>query len=64
VTRRPVNRWTWLGVLLGVAAILLGSWLVAWINNWALSIAWSLLVLAVILQPIYQRWSRRRHRAI
>jgi Zn-dependent protease with chaperone function len=61
---RQINHWLMLGIGLGAIAFLLGTWLVAWINNWAVSTVWSLLVLAVILQPLYQRWSRRRQRAI
>jgi len=62
VARRPVNRSLLLGVVLGAAGFLVGLWLVARINNWLVSAAWSLLVLALILEPLYQRWSRRRRR--
>jgi drug/metabolite transporter (DMT)-like permease len=59
----PFNRWVWLGVALGSVGFMLVAWFLAWVNNWVLSTTSALLVLGLILQPLYQRWSRRRQRA-
>jgi uncharacterized membrane protein YeaQ/YmgE (transglycosylase-associated protein family) len=57
---RRVSRGLLLGVVLGVVGLLAGTWVVTVIDNSAVSITWSLLVVAVLVGPVYPRrwWPR------
>jgi len=61
---RRINWWLLLGVALGAGVLLLGGWLVAVIGNRFVSIAWSMLVLAMLVAAFYprHRWPRRARR--